>query len=571
MIRSTVMLSALLGLLALGCSGPEPGPGNEPASRPKPGPDTVAVWDGGQASLIDVEDVLRTLSDEERARREADIFTTYRETAREIALLRLLLPESRDPETRLQAWRAEYPGAYRKLVIQLYAGEMLGREPVEVTEDELRAFYDEHPQLFQQQARRQLRHIFRRALAENERGEAPEVVLAQVRARALAGVPFEELAATWSQSENRTRGGEVGWVEPGMLPPPLEKAVFALGRRELSEPVIGNEGGLLFYVEDAVEERHFPFEDVRLPLRRLLSQRRINERMVAAARAMEPPAGYQALSADEVAAASDDALVLRVSVPTVEDAALELRKSDLPAALLEDPRALATMLERQRLQALLWAGAEQAGFTARPEIRRRLSQSLDLSLRRAEIGKHLETATLERLDGREDELRAFFDRDPGRFTGPLRFHLRQLQVPLGDAASQLRLLEALHGQLAAGTLTLEQAAERASGHVLDLGWKRFDELEQLDSKERVYVLDLGGKGFTLPYRLGDDLWILQVVERRTPEPLSYEEARDQVREQYLRRHRDDLWREVADGILDRARYEYLDDRVRQALAVEPAP
>ncbi|MCG8455819.1 MAG: peptidyl-prolyl cis-trans isomerase [Holophagales bacterium] len=552
----------LASLLLAACAGPPPGPA--------PGPDAVAVWDGGEVGLIEVEDVLRALPTEERERREAAIFDAYREVAREIALLRLLLPGTADPGERLAVWRAERPAAYRHLAAQLYAAEeILGGEAPEIPEEELETFYRQHPERFHQAPRRLLRHVFRRALGEGESGEDPLTVLAQVRARALAGEPFEDLARAWSQSENRRRGGEVGWVERGMLPQPLEDAVFALGRGELSDPIPGEEGALLFYVEDAVEEKDFPFEDVRLPLRRLLLLRRANEQVAAAARDIPPPEGAVALEPEEITAAADDAVVLRVPSPTGAIGGLEVRKSELPAELVERPRQLAFLLESRRLQALLWVQAERSGFTDRPDIRRRLTQSLDASLRRLELGQHLDAAARERLGELEAEVRALYDADPRRFAGPLRFRLHLLSIPLAEPGGQMQQLEALHGELAAGTITLEEAAGHLDGELTQLGWKSFAELAELDSKERVYVLDLGGPGFTLPYRLGRSLRILQVVERQAPRPLPWEEAREPAREEYLRQHRDVLWQEAATEILDAAGYRYLEENVRTALAVEP--
>ena len=98
-----------------------------------------------------------------------------------------------------------------------------------------------------------------------------------------------------------------------MLPKPLEVAVFALGRGELSEPLAGKEGALLFYVEDAVLEKDFPFDDVRLALRRLLLQRKRNQQILERAREITPPEGLLALSAAEVTAATEDALILRLA------------------------------------------------------------------------------------------------------------------------------------------------------------------------------------------------------------------------------------------------------------------
>lgn len=82
----------------------------------------------------------------------------------------------------------------------------------------------------------------------------------QLRERILAGADFAELAREYSDDRaSGTRGGDLGWVEPGMMVPAFEQAMNALEPGEISEPVQSEFGWHLVEVlerrsHDATEE-----------------------------------------------------------------------------------------------------------------------------------------------------------------------------------------------------------------------------------------------------------------------------------------------------------------------------
>ena len=115
--RITPLITGFALTLLLGCTPPAPTPPTPtPTPASTPSPDAIAVWDGGEIGLIDVEDVLRTLSMQERSQRETTIFDTYRELARELALLRIHWPATDDPGPRPRPGGGELRRARRDLV-----------------------------------------------------------------------------------------------------------------------------------------------------------------------------------------------------------------------------------------------------------------------------------------------------------------------------------------------------------------------------------------------------------------------------------------------------------------------
>jgi peptidyl-prolyl cis-trans isomerase SurA len=103
------------------------------------------------------------------------------------------------------------------------------------------------------------RHILVRADELTDDAQARQMA-GQLRERILAGADFAELAREHSDDRaSGARGGDLGWVEPGMMVPAFEQAMDALEPGEISEPVQSEFGWHLVQVlerrsHDATEE-----------------------------------------------------------------------------------------------------------------------------------------------------------------------------------------------------------------------------------------------------------------------------------------------------------------------------
>jgi peptidyl-prolyl cis-trans isomerase D len=83
---------------------------------------------------------------------------------------------------------------------------------------------------------------------------------ARMRAEAVvkearSGKNFAELAQRESNDSSAAKGGDVGWLAAGQLPPPVEKVLFGLAKGAVSDPVETPAGFQIFKVEDIREEK----------------------------------------------------------------------------------------------------------------------------------------------------------------------------------------------------------------------------------------------------------------------------------------------------------------------------
>jgi peptidyl-prolyl cis-trans isomerase D len=97
--------------------------------------------------------------------------------------------------------------------------------------------------------------------ADAKQKDAARARANRLLADARSGKDFAALAKKESDDPTAAKGGEVGWVARGQLPPALDKVVFGLAKGAISD-VIETPGGLqIVKVEDAKEEKTLTLKD----------------------------------------------------------------------------------------------------------------------------------------------------------------------------------------------------------------------------------------------------------------------------------------------------------------------
>ncbi|HEY5666453.1 MAG TPA: SurA N-terminal domain-containing protein [Gammaproteobacteria bacterium] len=135
-------------------------------------------------------------------------------------------------------------------------------ETIEITEEELRAYYDAEIERYAVSEERFVRHI----LIEPEGDDyvAAEAEAEAVLARLEAGEDFAALAAEVSDDVGtRNLGGELGWMALGVLEGPFEDALFAMAPGTTEGPVETEFGLHILRLEQVRASDPQPFEAIR--------------------------------------------------------------------------------------------------------------------------------------------------------------------------------------------------------------------------------------------------------------------------------------------------------------------
>ena len=138
-----------------------------------------------------------------------------------------------------------------------------------VTEEEMKAVYDEEAAKLQQTERVRARHI----LVGTEQ-EAKDI-----RGRLDKGEKFEDLAKQFSLDGSKDYGGDLGYFTAPEMVPEFSKATFALKTGETSPPVKTDFGWHIIRLDDRKQGAAQPFDQVKSAIRNVLLRKKVSETM----------------------------------------------------------------------------------------------------------------------------------------------------------------------------------------------------------------------------------------------------------------------------------------------------
>jgi len=168
----------------------------------------------------------------------------------------------------------------RRQLTRVKAMNQLVAPKVNVTDDELRARYDQMVRRSEAVSAVRLSHIL---FALPERPSESEVAAAKAKAaaaiaRAKSGEDFGEIAKQVSEDPgSKPGGGELGWIERGSLDPQWESVVFGMEKGEVRGPVSGPTGLHVFYVSEIKQNDMKSFDDLKEQLRGELRRREMDK------------------------------------------------------------------------------------------------------------------------------------------------------------------------------------------------------------------------------------------------------------------------------------------------------
>lgn len=185
---------------------------------------------------------------------------------------------------------------------------------ISVSNQAIEAYYQQHPQRYTRVARQ---HVSLIRLSTMEQAEA---LLAQLK---RPGSDFAGLAKRHSTDAlTAAKGGELGWIEKGGMPPAFDQAAFALQRPgELSKVVQAEDGYYLLRLNQQQPEQLQPLKQVRSEISLILRQQQAVEQFNALQQRVqqvmsEQPEGLSEVESATGVKAQESNWFSRESVPT---------------------------------------------------------------------------------------------------------------------------------------------------------------------------------------------------------------------------------------------------------------
>ncbi|MBK8726455.1 MAG: peptidylprolyl isomerase [Holophagaceae bacterium] len=158
---------------------------------------------------------------------------------------------------------AEYTKRQKQGILQQ---EVLRREvfsKVAIEDQELRAYYEDHKDEYKVPSRLRIRELVIPKGGTPAEQQAAKAKVDLVRAEIAKGSSFEELVKQHSESLSRTTGGDLGWMDKGLLRPDLEKAAYGLKPGQVAGPLDSDKDTSFIQLIDAQIDGARPFAEVK--------------------------------------------------------------------------------------------------------------------------------------------------------------------------------------------------------------------------------------------------------------------------------------------------------------------
>jgi peptidyl-prolyl cis-trans isomerase C len=174
------------------------------------------------------------------------------------------------------------PAAFRTQVERsLYVARLVETRfaaKAEVTDKEIRAYYDKNRDSFRQPEQVRASHILIKADPGDEgKKAAARKKIGEILDKVRQGQDFASLARTYSEDATGPKDGDLGYIKQGQVMKPFEETLFALKTGEVSGVVETNLGYHLIKAVDRKPEMTIPFENLKDQLRTLLKQEKGRE------------------------------------------------------------------------------------------------------------------------------------------------------------------------------------------------------------------------------------------------------------------------------------------------------
>jgi len=136
---------------------------------------------------------------------------------------------------------------------------------VQVSSDDIKRYYDSRKNTFTIPKQVRVSDLLIKAGPQDtpDQLEAKKKKAEEIMEKAKKTKDFGSLAKQYSEAETASRGGDMGWIQKGMLGEQLESILFSMKAGNLSGVLATGDGFHIFKIEEIKEEKQKPFGEVK--------------------------------------------------------------------------------------------------------------------------------------------------------------------------------------------------------------------------------------------------------------------------------------------------------------------
>jgi peptidyl-prolyl cis-trans isomerase C len=544
-------------------------------------PDAVASFKGGEVLKAELERATRAQPAPGKGEGAKAASDPRMDALESIALRKILAPQAPASDTAL----ADRIQQTRKQVLAAALSQELGWNALGATDQEARAYYDGHPDVFKDPEKIRFQHIFFRAeSAEMSPAERALVRkrLENLRKQILGGADFDAMAREYSQSADSQSGGWSGLKKGERVFGSFTELAWGLEINEVSDVVDTPTGFHLIKLKERNPPKDRPFENMK----EFAREGAVKEKLEAKQRAFVEEAGtrfglsrhYERLEDPNI---QDETVLLAVG-----EGKLTMRQllARLPPPLLEHLfngyfPTIHRFLDTIALEEVLVQEAGARRVADRPAVAESIRVATDEVRSQAAFEARLK-AKVAALP--EKELRDFFTQNAKRFEALRTYDLDVILLKPAPGENPWRVLkraEALVKRIAGGE-DFAALARTHSRHYSAAVGGRMGGLTDQDVAQRVQStakfrrmlagLEEGEVGPAIvaecydPERMrfeNTGALVVRLVHDHPPVPQPFEKVRSLVEENYLRRNYQRLEAEMKKEVLDSVAFRVHPERL----------
>ena len=176
---------------------------------------------------------------------------------------------------------SNYKADLKRQLLRLRAVNQLVAPKIQITDEDVRARYDQMQRRSEAVSAVRLAHILIKLpehATEQQQNDA-KAKAAKAIERVKGGEEFAKVAADMSEDEStKASGGELGWFERGSLSnPEWEQTVFSMEKGDVRGPIPGPQGVEVFLLTDIKKSELKAFADMKDQLQRELRRRELDK------------------------------------------------------------------------------------------------------------------------------------------------------------------------------------------------------------------------------------------------------------------------------------------------------
>ncbi len=564
--------AVLAALVGFGCGGG----GSESG---KDDPDVVAAYKGGVVRRAEFDGFVRPdLKEDPQVAEVSD--QDWREVnIREIVLRKMLEPEVADDDPAVQYAVRNARGS---IMVALMTDE-LGWNRIPISKEEAQEQYDTHPHQYKEPEKCRIQFIYLRAEAgvtsEDERAKVREK-LEGIREEILSGAEFGEMAKRHSQSETARMGGFFTLKADADAFPEFKRVVWSLERNEISEVFDTPTGFQLVTLVERSEAFDRPYDEVKefvIRRARLNKLKRLQAQFVSEA---GPGYGmekhYERLE-DPQTSESTPLISMSDMVYTFSDLTGELPDNLVEQLYAGHYPAVHDFLDNVAVNKLLVLEAERLKLHERDEI----AELMTNTVREAKYASAMSRRLKKKAESIDDAtLQEYFEQNEQRYHTLRTRHLDVIFLkPAEDELlwQTLKRGEDLVERIRAGEDFAELARAHSSHYsapnggrmeyITDFGFRLWIQPRMLDQVKALNEGEVADARIAECYDatrlqyIQTGVVIVRLVENFPPVQHTFENLKDKVRTNYLRRNYQQFEDEETEKLLRQADIKIYHDRL----------